>query len=542
MRFVLRTLQTLKIINEKIVILHRFVHPLYTMITMHRILLYILSIFVIAMTSSCSDFDFALNDKEDPFKLAVPLINSKISLVKVGELIDDGNSSIRIGADGKVTAVYSGEVIRQDASAIFPAYPGIFPFIMTAETTSIKLPLTNSYLIKNAVFKDTKVRFVFEHPSTQDIKVKLKILEVTKDNIVFERDFVMPYGGTSPISFTSEEISLDGMKFKSNNNSLTFVYEATLPDGSSLKLNKAAMLFDFIKFKYLDGYLGYHVFGIDGSAIDVGLFNNWKSGSFNFEDPKIALSVENAFGVPVRSRINKMELTTVTGNTFSLQSSYINTGIDFAYPSFTEVGAIKTTSFFFDKTNSNIQDVFNEKTKTVNYDIDALINPDKDTLIKGFITDDNFFVVKVVVEVPMLGSVNNFVVEDTFDLNLDADVPDEIEKVALKIITSNDFPADVTFEAFMIDQDGKSLGPLFDTPIKLSAAPLKADGTTASATVENTISVYNKAKIDDLLRTKKLYFRGQLNTTDSQNKKTLWIYDRYSIGIKVGAIVDYKVK
>jgi hypothetical protein len=490
--------------------------------------------------SSCADFDFTLNDDKDPYNLAVPLINSKLTMAKVGDLLDSTNASLRVDNTGKVTALYSGEVIRQNAGAIFPAYPGIIPFFMTAPTTTIKLPLSNSYLIKNAIFKDTKVRFELAHDATQEIKVNIRILEVSKDNKVFEKDFVLPYNGTSPVEFKSDEISLDGWNYKSNTNSMTFVYDAKLADGTSVTLKKAIMPFDFIKFKYIDGYLGHHVFGIDGSAIDIGLFNKWKSGSFNFEDPKIFLSVENGFGVPVRSKINQMDLTSITGNTLSLQSSYINTGINFEYPGFNQVGTTKSTSFYFDKTNSNIVDVFNEKTKTISYDIDALVNPDKDTLVKGYITDNSFFVINVVVEVPMNGSIDKFTVVDTFDFKLEAEIPSEIERIELKILTANDFPANIALDAIMLDEQGNNLGNLFSKSLNLSPALLDANGKTTGAANDINTSVYDRAMIDKLLKTKKLAFTGAINTTDSQNKKPLWIFSQYGIGLKVGAKIDYK--
>lgn len=167
----------------------------------------------------------------------------------------------------------------------------------------------------------------------------------------------MKYNNSVPVKLQSDQISIDGWTLQSETNSMTFHYEATLPNGQKIKLDNAQMNFDIIKFSYLDGYLGYHVFAVDGNIIDVGLFNKWLSGSFDFEDPKITISVDNAFGLPVRSRVNKMELTSITGNTVNLESDFITSGIDFAFPTFSEIGAIKTTEFDFNKSNSNVRDV-----------------------------------------------------------------------------------------------------------------------------------------------------------------------------------------
>jgi hypothetical protein len=491
---------------------------------------------------SCADFDFTTNETDDPYTLAVPLINSKLTIQKVGDLLDSTNASLFIDNQGKVTAKYSGEVIRQNASAIFPAYPGIVPFFITAPTTTVKLPLSDAYLIKNAIFKETKIRFEFLHETTQDIKINLRILEVSKDNKVFEKDFVLKYSGQATSELKTEEISLDGWQFKSNNNTMTFVYDARLPDGTSVTLKKSIMPFDAIKFSYLDGYLGYHIFGIEGSAIDVGLFNTWQGGSFNFDDPKIFLTVENGFGIPVRSKINKMDLTSITGNTVSLQSTYINSGINFAYPDVNNVGTSKTTNFYFDKTNSNIKELFNQKTKTISYDIDALVNPDKDTLIKGYITDDSYFAINVAVELPMKGSIDSFQVLDTFDFSLGAEIPERVEKIQLDVTTENDFPANVILDAHMLDEAGNDLGSLFANKIILKPSTVDASGKTISSTFDKSSTTYDKAMIDKLVKAKKLVFRGNVNTLDSYDADGLWIYANYGIGLNVGAIIDYKAK
>jgi hypothetical protein len=494
--------------------------------------------------ASCTDWEDETNfgSSDDPLEIAVPLINTKMTVSEINQYLDDSTTMLRIDPDGRVYALYNGEVIRQTANTIFPAYVGLFPFFITDTLVSVKLPFTsNTYLIKNAVFKDTKVKFNFEHSGSENVVVTITIPEISKNGVVFQQTFNMNSSGTAPVVFTSPEFALDGWDFKSVNNALTFHYIAKLPDGRKIKLKNAAMSYDVIKFKYIDGYLGHHTFGIDGSAINVGLFNKWVSGSFNFEDPKIRIEVDNAFGLPVRSRINLMQLTSITGQTVNLESQYINTGIDFAFPSFNEIGQIKTTRFDFDKDNSNIRQLFNEKTKTISYDIDALINPERDTTVKGFITDQNFFVVKVAVEVPLFGSVNSLVVQDTFDI--DFELTSDVESAELKFVTTNDFPASVGMQAYMLDASNNSLGSIFgDNELTLQAATLRSDNTTDPGKEIMTLVTFEKDKLEAFRKTRKIRFVGKLNTVDSQNNKSYWVLGRYGIGAKVGAKIKYKKK
>ena len=489
---------------------------------------------IVLLTLGCSNFE-DLTDIEQTKSIksiAVPLVNSKITVGRLQELAK-GNTALKIDEDGHATIYYNGEVIRQTASAILPPLPGGAQYPIVDTLTPVKLEFNNTYIVKNAIFDLTTIKFHGESPFAQNIDVTMKILELEKNGKTFETKFTIPYNGILPGKFTTPSISLQDWNLKSQNNTITFHYTATLPDGTKIKLDNCYMTFDFILFSYVDGYLGYHVFPVKGSTIDVNLFDQWKSGGFDFLDPKIVLSVENAFGLPVRSRVNSMVLTSITGNNLSLQSSFINTGINFAYPSFNEIGQVKTTQFAFDNTNSNLREIFNEKTKTITYDIEALVNPDKDTTIRGFINKDSYFKVDVAVEVPLLGSIQQVVLADT----VDADLPnfDEVISGQLKFITKNDFPADVIFYVDFLDANNATTLSLFDGKgFVLKAAPLKADNTTEAPEEVITFVDLDADDIKALRSSKRILLTAKLNTTGSDVKRPLWILDRYGVDIKLG--------
>lgn len=489
---------------------------------------------------SCVDFDqetdLGLSDGE--YDIAIPLVNSKVTIGKIAEE-SKSNAGIKLDADGKATVVYYGEVLRKTSDAIFPPYPGAIPYPILDTLTNVKLLSGDKYFVNKAVFKDTKIRFEGESNLTQDVKVKMRILELSKGNQKFETDFTIKYNQALPSKFKTPEISIDGWTINTSTNSMTFQYEAIAADGSRIKLDQALMYFDQIKFSYAQGYLGYHEFPIDGNIIDVSLFDKWLSGSFDFENPKITLSVDNAFGIPVRSKVNKMELTSITGKTVSLQSPFVTSGIDFAYPNFSEVGLLKTTYFYFDRNNSNIREIFNEKTKTISYNISALINPERDTSIKGFITGDSYFVVNVAAEVPLHGSVNQVVITDTLDIDL-GDIH-QVKSGEFKAITSNDFPAEVKVQVYFLDDAGKPIEKLFGNEgIYLPAANILANGKTSPGVEKTDYIAFDNTKIKNIENSKKIAVVGYINTTNSDQKRSLWIYDSYGIGIKLGAKLKVK--
>ncbi len=497
----------------------------------------VLALMLFACIDTEQESNFGLGDHD--YEVAIPLINSKVT---VGRLAAEskGDTGIKIDADGKVTVVYNGEVLRKNSAAIFPPFPGIIPFPIIDTFTNVSLLPGNKYNIKKAIFEDTKINFYVESANiTQDIKVKMRILELSKNGKRFEKEFTAKYNSASPLKYQTEEISVDGWTIETNTNSMTFQYEAVATDGTKVIFDRALMNFDVIKFSYIDGYLGFHDFPIDGSIIDIGLFDSWLSGSFDFENPKITLSVDNAFGLPVRSKVNKMELTSITGKTVNLQSPFVDNGIDFAYPTFSELGQIKTTFFDFNRNNSNIREIFNEKTKTISYNMSALVNPEKDTTIRGFITGDSYFVVNVAAEIPLKGSVNQLVISDTFDIDL-GDL-DNVNAAEFKAISTNDFPANIKIQAFFVDENGMQIDQLFDGDgIKMNAAALLPNGKTTPGDEKVDIITFDKSRFDKIKKVKRLVVFGYVNTTGSDQKTALWIYSTYGIGLKLGAILKLK--
>ena len=93
-------------------------------ITMQRILFSAI-LFLVLICQACSDFSDLNNieREEQEIELAVPLINTEFSVSDfIGENGPD-NVSIKIDAEGRVTLVYQGDVVRQNISAVFPAVP-----------------------------------------------------------------------------------------------------------------------------------------------------------------------------------------------------------------------------------------------------------------------------------------------------------------------------------------------------------------------------------------------------------------------------------
>lgn len=499
-----------------------------------KVLRVVFLLLVVMVIQSCSDFK-DLNDverEEEAIELAVPLINSEF---KISNFTGDNgpeNVSVRIDEEDRVTLIYNGDVVEQNVTAVFPPVP-FFAFPLPDSSFMVPVPFASDQRVDRAIFGNSNLNVSFSSQFSEDVDVIVTIPQLTKDGEIFKMNFTVPYEGTLPVQFTSDLVSVKGWTLQSDDSTITINYDARLADGSRQIFTEGIMAFDVVIFDYVEGYFGSEVFDVKGDFIAIGVLDNWVSGGLSFEDPKVKILVENAFGFPVRSIFNTMQVVTTTGETLNMESEIIDNNVDFAYPKLDELGEIKITEFTFHKDNSNIVDLFKEKVKRVTYDIDAGANPDMDESITGFVNEDSYFRVRVNVELPLEGTVNNLVLQDTIDLDLE-DL-DDVTGAEFKTVIANDFPADITFQAYFLDDNNILLDSLFEERLLLSAAQIDlSTGRTMPGEEVITFENFEEGRFDGLKKGKKVIVNVKINT-EQASSGPLWIYNDYGIQFKVGA-------
>ncbi|MEM9545795.1 MAG: hypothetical protein AAGA77_07475 [Bacteroidota bacterium] len=488
---------------------------------------------------SCSDYR-DLNDierAEEEVELAVPLVNTEFEVSDfTGENAPE-NVSIRVDQDDRVTLIYNGDVVRQPVAEIFPPVP-FFGVQLEDTSFTVPIPFASDQRVDRAIFGNSKFSVGFTSEFAEDIDVKLTIPQLSKDGNIFEMDLTIPYTGSLPNEYNSEFTSVEDWVLISEDNIITIIYDARLSDGTRVKFDDAFLIFDLVTFDYIEGYFGSEVFDIQGDFIAIGVLDNWVSGGLSFEDPKVKVFVENAFGFPVRSIFKKMQVVTTTGEFLDMESDVIDNNVDFNYPSLDEIGQIKITEFSFNRDNSNIVDLFKEKVVRVTYDIDAGANPDMDESITGFVNEDSYFLVNVDVELPLEGTVNNLVLQDTVDLDM-SDFEDVISAEFKNVIT-NDFPADVTLQGYFFDGNNVLLDSLFKERLLLPAAEVNpATGRTSEGADVITFEDFEEGRFENLKSGKKILVNVKINTQQASSGP-LWIYNDYGVRFKIGAKLKTK--
>ncbi|MFT6320738.1 MAG: hypothetical protein ACJAT4_001666 [Granulosicoccus sp.] len=461
-------------------------------------------------------FDDPIDSKRE---IAIPLFYSTTNLTNLLDGIND-ETSITMGPDGIVTLNYRGNVTKRTGNELFGFIPPL-PVPLTDDTTILPFDLPGTLDITLTKIKGGTFNIFFDNPFAEKVDVTLRVPELTKNGVVFEEQRLMDSVGT-PGSQWLFFVPLKDYDLTTNDDQITIIYEAYREsDGERIVFpNDHGVGILDLEFSYAEGYWGQELLDLERDTIEIEFFENWVQGDVYFEDPIIQITVENGFGFPVQSIVNTLEILTVDGSNITLESSFIQDGINFAYPSLDEVGQIKTTIFDFDKTNSNVVEVLSSGPVSVDYDVDAISNPGSTEVI-GFMTDSSYFQVQVAVDLPFRGHVNNFKGRDTFNVNFDQ--YDEVEYVEFKMVAENEIPLGIGVQVYFVGEDAMGNEILLDSLYAtdeniLTPAPVDSNGNaTGEVAKKETYSTIDATQFENIRNAKKMIIDGTFFTTDVNN-------------------------
>lgn len=408
---------------------------------------------------------------------AIPIINDKI---KIQDLLSSSdNLSILVDNNGAITLIYKSELLEQSINEILPAISSVGEIPIPDTTSQFTLSTGTNLMVNKAIFKGDEMRFRYTSNLTEDVRIQMRIPELTKDNVPFLHEYNYIYDPDQVTAFT-EAIELNGYEFNSSTNRLSFNYDARNESGERIKLDFAAMSFNELQFAYGEGSFEREEYVLNAELLPINVYAAWKSGKLEFEDPKLNFTIEHSFGFPISIRINSVDLVLIDNVTKSLTGDNVENEINLEYPALNEVGQNAYTTLLFDKSNSNFNTLINEKVKTIYYKVDAIINPNNDLDFVGFVTDESYFKLTVEAELPLNQKIENLQLSDTFEIN---NIPDyEINSAEFKIVTANSYPASMSLELEFLDAQNDSLFSLSEyEELVVEAGKLQTDGTTLSS-------------------------------------------------------------
>lgn len=449
----------------------------------------------------------------DSGEFAIPLIKASTNIEDLLENFDD-ITFIEITPDNVIHLRYKGDVLSQSAEEfLLDARDSVPPFLPILDTV-FALPFSSpdQLEVDLAIYKTGRVSLALESNYQGIVDLTVRLPQATKDGqpMTITTQFESPT--PSPFYFPPEFVDMAGYLLQPENDSIFLEYEAYTETGERITLPTLALVNQDIFFGYLEGYLGNFKHNGDHDTIYIEFFENWIQGDVFFEDPTILIHIENSFGVPTRSVIDTFDILTADGLRIPLESVFIDTaenGIDFPYPE--NPGEVASTTFVFNAENSNIEDVLGSRPIALDYDVDARMNPDTLTDLRGFITDSSYYNIQVEVDLPLHGWAKGFGVADTF--NVDLDSYEDVKEAEFKLVTDNGMPLEIEGQLYFVDSNGAVIDSLFNERTKIiGSAPVDADGNVTAETTKTSYSTFSAERFEHVRSAEQLILEAYFST------------------------------
>ncbi len=496
-------------------------------------------------------------------KLAIPLFYGDLNMTK---LVNNSSETWREDADGLLSLIYIGDTISELADKIFTIPdqssdtilpfslpPGMFPGDSTSKYVLLEPDFNSSgneridsVLIKSGILTVT-VTTNINHSSYIEIVIpQLKRFGATGQT--FKEKVNIPYTGGSSTTITKQFPLYEYMLSINTNGSTAnkvkeyiklFVLRGNGSDNSpySFHISQTMSSLDYYQAY---GYFYQHTINVDKIKVPISIFDNLHYTQIMIENPKLSLYFKNSYGMPMDMTFTDLYVEK-DGIKKDIISSLLPT-MSLNYPDFSHVGDSDTTSFVFNKNNSNIIDIINFNPKKLVYQGTVQSNP-TGVLTNNFILDTSKVSINAELEIPLYGRALDFTLNDTSKVDISSSFDwDKIQSIDINLNALNYFPIESRIQIYLADSNKVVYDSLFEGETQIVDAALV--GPPPSYRVDNpvhkltTIRLSNE-KLQNFRKTNYIITSSKSTTYDN-GSKIVKIYSDYKIAVELSAKGEYK--
>jgi hypothetical protein len=306
--------------------------------------------------------------------------------------------------------------------------------------------------------------------------------------------------------------------------------------GESVSLNNQGS-YELTRFesKSMKGYFGQFLVSIPKDSFSFDFFKNWRpNGKILFTEPTITINFDNSMGVPTRLLTANAEASNPTGTKTVLQSPF-TTGVDIAYPTIAQIGTSKKSSTLIYSKNSNIVSALAGYPTVFSYSFLVSTNVGNTSKVAGFLNDDSRLKMSLNMDIPLVGTAENFTVLDTMVLDLSKFT--EVTKAEFKITTDNGLPLDMALQGYFVNSSGAIIDSLVQTqPLILRGAPTTTLGTTIGTSLAYNFVKMDEAKFTSIRSAKKIIVKYTVSSTNN-GANPVQINSAQNFNLKLGVRV-----
>lgn len=442
---------------------------------------------------------------------------------------DPNNGLVVLSYDSKELTLGANELFSNLESQTFnaptvPLAPGI--------TVPLKVPFANAggSILKSITFDDGEM--VVSLGASGSGIANWKFTSITDQSGAVVQ-LQIPLNASGKIDLNKHKLSVDSQG--------NFSVEITLPSNASGNANP---VFEILNpsFSEVEADLGSNPIPLPQDSIKLHLFKNLSAEGFlKLDNPTIALSYENDFGLPL-----ELDFSSMAGfNTINSKRNPVFTGSNTGKE---VVQATSNGKIQFDKTNSDLSEVI-QPTPTY-LSLAPVITPNPSGSTINTLKKDDQLKLKTTLQLPMVGSLKDLIIRDTVPFGLNQSF-DFIKEMGLRTSIRNGYPLNIKLDLKLVDEnyvpvltaDGKEVFLINNqsifTSVEAPVFPNKIDQNSVPFVQEE----YNvdEETLKVLLNGKFIIIEAFFET-EGQGNKIVGIFDDYKIDLKVGAKVVGNIK
>jgi hypothetical protein len=267
--------------------------------------------------------------------------------------------------------------------------------------------------------------------------------------------------------------------------------------------------------------------------IQIAVFNNTILATQHFAQPTMNYKVANSFGVPIKFRFSKFQVSNNMGTTTNVTNDGTPTAADMNLSGYNVLNYVENTSiltpaltnFTLGYLNSNIEYIFDSAPNKLSYTTEVTLGDETDS--------HDYFVKKSSqiqffsdITVPLSGWATTHLLSDTleaieFPELIEVGISDTLDySLTLKIKFSNELPINMDFQVKYLNENNQLIGQLFeDNEDQLIASPeIGANGESIGVKAGYATIIISKEKYNAIKEAKKLVILYKFSSGGTANQ------------------------
>ncbi len=429
-------------------------------------------------------------------------------------------------------------------------------------TQIVDFPVTNGEEISSVNFKKGDMEITLASDLKHDIELALSFPDFMVGGEALVDTVRLIYAYDNQPMTKKIKFSLDGAKADFTNGGTSVNKIRVNANGKLIGTGQVVNGDEYLNltfaiknlaFNEIKGYFGKMSVGNPMDSILINQFETFKikKGLIGLTNPSIKMNITNTFGFPLELSMDELSFKEITGGT-KVNMVHNPSKETINYPLYANKGIPAKTTIAVNTSNTtNLDQLITTTSKYFYVKTGATTNPlGKAGDPLNYILGTSKMTVDAEIDVPMEGFATGFDRYDTIEVGDNfSNLEKTVKSIVIRLVLENGFPLDIDGSLYFIDANGNTIknnGLLIDllkfNPTILASGKLDASGKV----IESTTTINDIALTSDLfplLKTaKKMVFKSSIGTEGGASKKSVKLFDNYTIAFKLGINIQGGLK